>query len=411
MKKLLTAVILAAFLSAFTGCSLVEVNVERDMQRTIATVEGEKILKEDYVNMYYSVYQQYQQYMYYYGQSVDLDSEEYQEIMQQNAIDELINQKILTIKAKEYGCYDFTQEDLDDIETSYQDFIDYYRDYSRSNVTSDDANADLSEEEIEALVEEDLSSTLELIGFEELEYRESLKDEKAIEKLKEIITETSDPTESEIQAEYDTNVASQQSSFTSDPSSYESAISAGTTIYYNLPGTRKVSHILIALSDEVQSEISQLRTDGDDEGADALREEELAKIKETADMVYGLAEEGEDFAQLIEEYGQDPGMETNDGYIIASGSTSYAAEFTEGAFSLENVGDFTEPVASDFGYHIIKYLEALPEGAVPLDEVKDEISENLLSDKQDELYSTQLTEWNEEMKIKVYTSRLSLDYE
>jgi parvulin-like peptidyl-prolyl isomerase len=410
MKKLLTAVILAAFLAAFTGCSLVEVNPERDMERTVATVEGEKILKQDYVNMYYSVYQQYQQYMYIYGQSVDLESDEYQELLQTDTMNELINQKILTIKAGEYGCYDFTQEDLDDIEASYQEFMDYYRDNSRSTITADEANADLSEEEIADLVEEDLNSTLELMGFEEEDYRETLKDSKAIEKLKEIITETPDPTESEIQAEYDSSVASQQSSFTSDPASYENAISGSSTIYYNLPGTRKASHILIALPDEIQNQISQLRTDGDDEGADALRDEELAKIKESADTVYGLAEEGEDFAQLIEEYGQDPGMETRDGYVVASESTSYAPEFTEGVFSLENVGDFTEPVASDFGYHIIKYVEALPEGAVPLDEVKDEIKDNLLTAKQDELYSTQLTEWNDEMKIKIYNRRLSLDY-
>ena len=410
MKKLLTAVILAAFLAAFTGCSLVEVNPERDMERTVATVEGEKILKQDYVNMYYSVYQQYQQYMYIYGQSVDLTSSEYQELIQTDSMSELINQKILTIKAKEYGCYDFTQEDLDDMEASYQDFMDYYRDSSRSTVTANEANADLSEDEIVALVEEDLNSTLELMGFEEETYRETLRDSKAIEKLRAIITETSDPTESEIQAEYDSNVANQQSSFTSDPASYENAINNGTTIYYNLPGTRKASHVLIALPDEIQNQITQLRTDGDNEGADALRDEELAKIKETADTVYNLAEEGEDFAQLIEEYGQDPGMETRDGYIVASGSTSYTPEFTEGVFSLENVGDFTEPIATDFGYHIIKYVEALPEGAVPLDEVKDEIKDNLLSAKQDELYSTQLTEWNDEMKIKIYENRLSLDY-
>ena len=410
MKKLLTAVILAAFLAAFTGCSLVEVNPERDMERTVATVEGEKILKQDYVNMYYSVYQQYQQYMYIYGQSVDLTSSEYQELIQTDSMNELINQKILTIKAKEYGCYDFTQEDLDDMEASYQDFMDYYRDSSRSTVTANEANADLSEDEIVALVEEDLNSTLELMGFEEETYRETLRDSKAIEKLRAIITETSDPTESEIQAEYDSNVASQQSSFTSDPASYENAINNGTTIYYNLPGTRKASHVLIALPDEIQNQITQLRTDGDNEGADALRDEELAKIKETADTVYTLAEEGEDFAQLIEEYGQDPGMETRDGYIVASGSTSYAPEFTEGVFSLENAGDFTEPIATDFGYHIIKYVEALPEGAVPLDEVKDEIKDNLLSAKQNELYSTQLNEWNDEMKIKIYENRLSLDY-
>ncbi len=410
MKKLLIAVILAAFLAAFTGCNLVEVNPERDMERTVATVDGEKILKRDYVNMYYNVYQQYQQYMYIYGQSVDLDSEEYQELIQTDSINEIVNQKILTIKAREYGCYDFTQEDLDDIEASYQEFMDYYRDNSRSTITADEANADLSEDEIAELVEEELNATLEQMSFEEEEYRQALKDSKATEKLKEIITETPDPTESEIQAEYDSNVASQQSSFDSDPASYESAISNGTTIYYNLPGTRKASHVLIALPDEVQNQISQLRSDGDDEAADALRDEELAKIKETADIVYGLAEEGEDFAQLIEEYGQDPGMETRDGYVVAAESTSYAPEFAEGIFSLENVGDFTKPVATDFGYHIIKYVEALPEGAVPLDEVKDEISNNLLTAKQNELYSEKLAEWNDEMKIKIYKSRLNLDY-
>lgn len=405
MRKISLAAALLALVMIFTGCSsLIEVNRDRDMARTVIKVEGQEVTKEEYANNYYSV-------MYYNGITVsDLSDSKTASDLQETAIDVTVNNQILKIKAKEYGCYDFTQEELDDIQAQYDDLVGRYKLNSQTKIEDDQANADLSREELDKLIEEDLATTLEELGFEEEEYIQGLKDQEALGKLRDIMTETDDPTESEMQSVYNQKVEEQKKAFTEGTSDYANTVSRGrTTIYYYLSDTRKTKHILIGLPEDIQSQITQLRQNGDDEAADSLRDEELEKIKDEADEVYALAEGGADFDGLIADYGDDPGMESGDPYVVANGNSAFVPEFTEGLFSLKNPGDFTQPVASDFGYHIILYLEDVPEGAAPIDQVKDEIKAEMISAEQEELYAAQLEEWRDQMKIRVYKSRLKLD--
>ncbi len=407
MRKIKVIAVLLVFAMLFAGCNLVEVNEDRDMQRIVAKVEGKTITKEEYANAYYY---NIQMYMYYYGYTVDdLTTDEMTEYLQEYAIESMINQKIMEVKAEEYGCYDFTQEELDEIDLQYTELIDTYRESAKNTVEADEANADKSEDELSKLIDEELDKRLEDLDIDKEGYLQSLKDQKAVEKLEDIITETQEPAESELQAVYDEKVAAQEASYTQDPTTYDSALNSGETIYYNLPDTRQTSHILIALPDEVQTEINTLRSSGDDEGADALREEELAKIKEKADEVYALAAEGQDFAELIAEYGEDPGMETNDYYTVIKDVTSFAPEYMDALFALENEGDFTELVATDFGYHIILYVKELPSGAVAFEDVKDGIRDEIVNAEKEELYAEKLSTWREEAKVKIYNSRLDID--
>ena len=399
MRKISTTAFLLAIIMIFAGCNLIELNDERDMLRAVIKVDGQEILKQEYVDTYYSLLQQG---VYYQGYSVEqLTTGDYAEDFLESVKNTLINQKILEIKAKEYGCYDFTQDELDDIQSQYDELIDSYRQSAKSTIAADEKNADLTQDELDVLIENSLNSTLSELGFDEEAYMNYIKDQTAIDKLKKIITETEDPTESEIQAAYVTKVSDQQSAF-EDPSQYESALSSGSTIYYNLPDVRNARHILIALPDESQTQISELRSAGDDDAADALLKDELAKIKDEADMVYGLATEDGDFDELIAEYGQDPGMGEDNYYTVINPSTSYVEEFASGLFSLKSIGDFTQPISSDFGYHIILYAGDVPEGAVALEDVKDGIVDELLAVEKNELYATQMEAWNEEMKVKIY---------
>ena len=410
MKKISIAAALLALVMIFAGCSLVELNYERDMAQTVIKVDGQEVTKAEYANNYYHVIQTY---MYFRGYTLkQIKDPKTASDIKESAINATIANKIMEIKAGEYGCYEFTQDDLDDIQAQYDDFIDSYRKESKAKIEGDEINAGLSQEELDALIEEDYLATLEGLGFEEETYMQGLKDQKAVEKLKAIITEADEPTESEIQSAYNAKVAEQKQAFIEGTSDYVSMVSGGySTIYYHLPDTRKVKHILIGFPEEVQAQINQLRDDGDDAGADLLIKEELAKIKDEADEVYALAKDGADFDELIAEYGDDPGMEDSDTYVVVKGNSKYVKEFTDGVYSLENVGDITQPISSDFGYHIILYAEAVPEGAVPLDQVKDELKETLIADEKNELYSTQLDEWRDQMKIRVYKSRMKIDLE
>lgn len=66
------------------------------------------------------------------------------------------------------------------------------------------------------------------------------------------------------------------------------------------------------------------------------------------------AKEGEDFDGLIAMYGEDPGMvQQPEGYIFTEGEM--VDEFYQGTAALE-AGQISDPVKSDFGWHIIQRL-------------------------------------------------------
>jgi len=66
--------------------------------------------------------------------------------------------------------------------------------------------------------------------------------------------------------------------------------------------------------------------------------------------------DGEDFATLAAEYSDDPGSAANGGELGWFGKGQMVAPFEEAAFSLAE-GEISEPVKSDFGYHLIEVLE------------------------------------------------------
>ena len=74
------------------------------------------------------------------------------------------------------------------------------------------------------------------------------------------------------------------------------------------------------------------------------------------------------------------------------GQGQMVPEFDRAVFSME-VGEITEtPVKTQFGYHLIK-LNAKNEASVPtLDEVKPQLSEMLLRDKQRKAYESRINQ-------------------
>ena len=74
--------------------------------------------------------------------------------------------------------------------------------------------------------------------------------------------------------------------------------------------------------------------------------------------LYALLQQGEDFAKLAEQYSDDKNSAKNGGQLqkFRKGELR-APKFEEAAFSLENAGDYSKPVKSQFGWHIIQLNE------------------------------------------------------
>lgn len=100
------------------------------------------------------------------------------------------------------------------------------------------------------------------------------------------------------------------------------------------------------------------------EGSEEVDENYAKDAKAKAEDVLKKATAGEPFENLIKEYNEDPGMESNpQGYLInksgytADGQSQMVAEFTEGAFAVAAGEVNPSLVESEYGWHIIKRCE------------------------------------------------------
>lgn len=75
-------------------------------------------------------------------------------------------------------------------------------------------------------------------------------------------------------------------------------------------------------------------------------------------------------------------------------------QFEEAAFKME-VGEISQPVKSDFGYHIIKLVDKKEEDSKSYDQVKEEIRQRMLLIKQQEVYLGKIDQFKKEYEVKV----------
>ena len=96
-------------------------------------------------------------------------------------------------------------------------------------------------------------------------------------------------------------------------------------------GWVRVKHVLIQKSDTVT----------------------MDDAKKKALDVCERAANGEDFDKMVAELSEDPGSQSNpDGYLVATGS-GMVESFEKASLALAE-GEVSEPVESDYGYHVIK---------------------------------------------------------
>ena len=83
-------------------------------------------------------------------------------------------------------------------------------------------------------------------------------------------------------------------------------------------------------------------------------------------------------------------------------------EFEEAAFALKASGDVSAPVKTQFGWHIIKLQDHKPAAAIPFDQVKDRIVQELTGEKQQALLQAKTEELKKSCKVEVFET-LSAD--
>ena len=115
----------------------------------------------------------------------------------------------------------------------------------------------------------------------------------------------------------------------------------------------------------------------------------MAKTDEEFDKALGdvkvLRErliKGEDFTELVRAESDDKG---NDGNLGTFGKGRMVPEFEKAAYDLD-AGELSEPVRTQFGWHLIQLHEKIPAKVTPFEEIKEKVIEYLTERKKDKVF-------------------------
>lgn len=112
----------------------------------------------------------------------------------------------------------------------------------------------------------------------------------------------------------------------------------------------------------------------------------LVSDSESAQDIVNKIKGGMDFAEAAAQYSTCPSKERG-GELGFFTKGRMVPEFEEAAFELA-VGEVSEPVKTQFGYHIIQVLDKKPASLKSFDEAKNEIAEQLINQKQNQVYGS-----------------------
>ncbi|NOT26701.1 MAG: hypothetical protein HOP16_11420 [Acidobacteria bacterium] len=137
---------------------------------------------------------------------------------------------------------------------------------------------------------------------------------------------------------------------------------------YQTPEQIRASHIL-------------LNTAGKDEAA----------VRKQAEDLLAQIKAGGDFAALATKFSEDPGSKANGGDLDYFGRGRMVPEFENAAFALE-IGQTSDLVKSQFGFHIIKLTDKKAAVTRPLAEVQQQIEEQLKQQRGDQQITARANE-------------------
>ena len=196
--------------------------------------------------------------------------------------------------------------------------------------------------------EEAFEGALQQAGLTESQLRQQLREQLPVQEVQERVTGGAGPSQEEVERFYEENKAAQ---FTS-------------------PETRCARHILFNKDQ-----------------------------REQAEEVKGQLQDGGDFAQLAQEFSQDPGSAENGGDLGCLGRGETVPDFEEAVFGAEQ-GEIVGPVETEFGYHVIEVTDIREEATQPLSEVEAQIRDQLTTEAQTEEFTAWLQRQKEQRNVK-----------
>jgi predicted nucleic acid-binding Zn-ribbon protein len=370
----------------------------------VATVNGEDVTGDDVLASYVHV-------VGIYGEPDEANEEIYYAIAMESAI----TLKLIRLTGAEMDLDQFTQEELDDLYAASDSEWSAALDNYVSGIVTDPES--LSEADAEAAYAEakDFYASL---GYSQESLRQSYLDNAVYERMKEELCKDITVSDDEVLAYIDGIVQGDREIYESDTEAYETQLMmylygyADREPWYHPEGYRHVKNLLLSPDEALLAsyldllaryEAQAVTEDAAEPAAEnaeaAVMTEEtvtaedveaakaavIASVQAQLDEINANLAVGVSFDDLMAEYGTDPGMtsgEYPDGYEVSLLSNNFVPEFISAAFSVDDIGEISQPYISDYGVHLVQYTGDVPGGPIELtDELKAETYEKLLGEK------------------------------
>lgn len=126
----------------------------------------------------------------------------------------------------------------------------------------------------------------------------------------------------------------------------------------------------------------------------------LVGTEDEAKKVKDRINKGESFEDLAKELSTDPGSKDNGGDLDYFSYSEMVRPFADASFSME-IGEISEPVKTDFGYHIIKVTDKTKDDTITVENQKTTLTDYYKSFKYEEL----VTKLKNDAKIETKESK------
>jgi peptidyl-prolyl cis-trans isomerase SurA len=136
-------------------------------------------------------------------------------------------------------------------------------------------------------------------------------------------------------------------------------------------GEVKIAHIMVNIGDPNHEKVS--------------KDEDSSSTKSRIYAIYDKLMHGADWDQTCREYSDDPYTNQNGGLLnwISSTTHSIPEEIKNAAFALKTNGEISQPIKTDFGWHIIKRLDA--KETISFEEARDNLAQKIQRDQRSDL--------------------------
>jgi foldase protein PrsA len=162
---------------------------------------------------------------------------------------------------------------------------------------------------------------------------------------------------------------------------------------------RKLLEPQIEITDEELQTYFEENKDSFGEAEQVKASHILVEDEATANEIKQKLADGADFAELAKEYSTDEGTKENGGELGFFAKGTMVTEFDDVAFTLP-VNEISDPVKTEYGYHIIKVEEKKEAKEANFDDSKTEIKNTLIEQKLETEYSTWLENKKQDYDIE-----------